>query len=108
MKASAGHNPLGGYSVIVLLFFLLLQIILGLFSIDVDGFDGGPFSDFLSFEASRKMTGLHNIIFNVLAGFILLHILAVIYYLVWRRQNLITAMIRGKTKTAHENINEKI
>lgn len=95
-KAYVGHNPLGGYSVIALLLLVLLQIGLGLFSIDVDGFDGGPFADYLSFETSRKMAEWHEISFNILLGFIALHILAVLYYLVWRRQNLTSAMIYGK------------
>lgn len=95
-KPSAGHNPLGGYSVLALLFLLLLQIVLGLFSIDVEGFDGGPFADFLKFKTSRMITGWHEITFNLLLGFIALHILAVLYYALWKRQNLTAAMIHGK------------
>lgn len=96
-KMSAGHNPVGGYSVLLLLLLMLLQIGLGLFSIDVDGFDGGPFADYLSFEVSRQITKLHASAFNVLLVFIALHITAVLYYLIWRRQNLTAAMIHGKT-----------
>lgn len=96
VKPSAGHNPLGGYSVLVLLFLLLLQIVLGLFSIDVDGFDGGPLADYLSFKTSRMVAGWHEITFNLLLGFIALHIVAVLYYGLWRRQNLTAAMFHGK------------
>lgn len=97
---SAGHNPLGGYSALALLFLLLLQIGLGLFSIDVDGFDGGPFADYLSFKTSRLMADWHEITFNILLGFIALHLLAVIYYLLWRRQNLTAAILHGKAHIA--------
>jgi cytochrome b len=97
---SAGHNPIGGYSALALLLLLLLQIGFGLFAIDVDGFDGGPFSDYLSFKASRMVTGWHEITFNVLLGFIALHIIAVIYYFLWRRQNLTAAMLHGKAAIA--------
>lgn len=97
--ASGGHNALGGYSVLVLLALMLLQIGLGLFSIDVDGFDGGPFADYLRFKTSREIAEWHEVTFNVLLGFIVLHIVAVVYYLVWRRQNLTAAMIHGKTST---------
>lgn len=93
---SSGHNPIGGYSALALLLLLLLQIGLGLFAIDVDGFDGGPFADYLSFKTSRMVTGWHELTFNVLLGFIALHIIAVIYYLLWRRQNLTAAMLHGK------------
>ena len=79
-----------------MLFLLLLQIGLGLFSIDVDGFDGGPFADYLSFKTSRWITDWHEVTFNLLLGFIALHLIAVIYYLLWRRQNLTAAMLHGK------------
>lgn len=98
--SSTGHNPLGGYSVIALLLLMLVQIGLGLYAIDVDGFDGGPFSDYLSFKASRLCAELHGLLFNLLLGVIALHILAVFYYLLWRRQNLIGAMVHGKTRAA--------
>jgi len=96
VKPSAGHNPVGGYSVLALLFIVLLQIGLGLFAIDVDGFDGGPFADYLKFKTSRMITEWHEITFNVLLGFIALHILAILYYRLWRRQNLTGAMLHGK------------
>lgn len=96
VKAASGHNPLGGYSVLALLFVVLLQIGLGLFAIDVDGFDGGPFADYLKFKTSRMITGWHEITFNVLLAFIALHIVAIVYYLIWRRQNLTASMLHGK------------
>jgi len=99
-KVTAGHNPLGGYSVVLLLLVLLVQIGLGLFAIDVDGFDGGPFAESLSFKTSRAITGWHELTFNLLLGFIALHILAVLYYLIWRRQNLTASMLHGKALAA--------
>ena len=92
---TAGHNPLGAYSVVALLCLLLAQIGLGLFAIDVDGFDGGPYADYVSFDTARQIAHWHAISFNVLLGFVALHIAAVLYYLLWRRQNLIARMIHG-------------
>ena len=40
----AGHNPLGGWSVVGMLGLLLLQVLLGFFSVDVDGLESGPFA----------------------------------------------------------------
>jgi cytochrome b len=96
LPVSAGHNPVGGYSAVALLLLLLVQIGLGLFAIDVDGFDGGPFTDYLSFKTARLIADWHEITFNILLGFIALHIVAIIYYLLWRRQNLTAAMLHGK------------
>ncbi|MGD8175017.1 cytochrome b/b6 domain-containing protein [Marinimicrobium sp. ARAG 43.8] len=98
--ASAGHNPLGGYSALALLLLLLVQIVLGLFAIDVDGFDGGPFADYLSFRASRMLTGWHEFTFNLLLVFIALHIVAIAYYLLWRKQNLTAAMFHGRANVS--------
>lgn len=97
---AVGHNPIGGYSALVLLLLLLVQIGLGLFSIDVDGFDGGPFMDAFKFRTARMITEWHETGFNVLLGFIALHIAAISYYLIWRKQNLTAAMIHGKAAIA--------
>lgn len=95
--ASAGHNPLGAYSVVLILLIVLVQIGLGLFAIDVDGFDGGPFADYLSFESSRQIAEWHEAWFTVIQLIIVLHIAAVIYYFIWRGQNLLGPMLHGKT-----------
>jgi cytochrome b len=93
---AAGHNPLGAVSVVALLVLLLLQIALGLFAVDVDGIESGPLSEFVSFETGRAAAGWHEAVFNVLMTVIALHVLAVLYYLLVKRQNLIAAMVTGK------------
>lgn len=95
-RASLGHNPLGALSVLALLGVLLLQIVLGLFAVDVDGIESGPLSLYVSFETGRACAEWHDTVFGVLQVLILLHILAVLYYLVVRRQNLIGTMITGR------------
>jgi cytochrome b len=94
--ASPGHNPLGGLSVAVMLLLLLTQVGLGLFVTDVDGLESGPLSYLVSFETSRTLAERHETIFNVLLGFMALHIAAVLFYLFARRTNLIAAMITGR------------
>ena len=49
-----GHNPLGGWSVVLMLALLLVQTGLGLFAIDVDGDEGGPLSARVSFDARAR------------------------------------------------------
>ncbi|HUQ09244.1 MAG TPA: cytochrome b/b6 domain-containing protein [Steroidobacteraceae bacterium] len=94
--AAIGHNPLGALSVLALLGLLLLQIALGLFAVDVDGIESGPLSLYVSFEAGRVAAKWHDIVFNALLGLIVLHVVAVLYYFVLKRQNLIGTMITGK------------
>jgi len=94
--AVAGHNPLGALSVLLLLGLLLLQIVLGLFAVDVDGIESGPLSLYVSFDAGRSAAEWHEAVFNVLMTVILLHIIAVLYYLLVKRQNLVGSMVTGE------------
>ncbi|HMN45475.1 MAG TPA: cytochrome b/b6 domain-containing protein [Povalibacter sp.] len=94
--ARPGHNPLGALSVILLLLLLIAQVTLGLFAVDVDGIESGPLSHLVSFDTGRACADIHETLFNVLLGLIGLHIIAVLYYLLFRRQNLIATMIHGK------------
>jgi len=94
--AAAGHNPLGALSVLALLGLLLAQLTLGLFAVDVDGIESGPLSLYVSFEAGRAAAEWHELIFNVLMIVIVLHIVAVLVYLLVKKQNLMGAMISGK------------
>lgn len=97
---TAGHNPLGALSVVALLALILAQILLGLFAVDVDGIESGPLSRFVSFAGGRQAAEWHEVLFNVLMGVIVLHIVAVLFYLVARRQNLIGAMFTGRRSFA--------
>lgn len=94
--ASAGHNPLGALSVVALLLLLLGQITLGLFAVDVDGLESGPLSRFVSFDAGRVCAELHEKVFTILQAVIVLHVAAVLFYVLYRKQNLIAAMLHGK------------
>lgn len=96
--STTGHNPLGGYSVLLLLGLLVIQVVLGLFTIDVDGFDGGPLADYIAYDLSRTFAELHELLFNVIVAAIILHLLAILYHRI-KGHNLIPAMIHGKTQT---------
>ena len=93
---SAGHNPLGALSVVALLVLLVLQITLGLFAVDIDGIESGPLSLYVSFEAGRVAASWHCDVFNVLLGLIALHLVAVAYYVFFRKQRLVAAMVHGE------------
>lgn len=92
----AGHNPLGGAMVMVLIFAVLAQVIAGLFAADTDmGTVNGPLTRLVSDKFIDKATAFHGFWINVLLILIGVHVLAAIVYLVWKRQNLIGAMITG-------------
>ncbi|HEX9931768.1 MAG TPA: cytochrome b/b6 domain-containing protein [Allosphingosinicella sp.] len=92
-----GHNPLGALSVLALLFMLSLQVGLGLFAADEDGFLSGPLSHLLNEEAVEAVTELHETSFEVLKWLILLHVAAILFYLLVRRKNLVGPMVTGRT-----------
>jgi cytochrome b len=99
-----GHNPAGGWSVLLMLALLALQIGLGLVAVDVDGLESGPLSHLVSFETGRTCAELHETVFDLLLIMIAVHLLAVLFYLLYRRENLITPMITGVSAdpgTAH-------
>lgn len=96
--APLGHNPLGGWSVVAMLLVLAGQIGLGLFAVDEDGIESGPLSYLVDFDTGRALAGIHHKLFWVLVALIALHILAILFYLVVRRRNLVTAMISGRAR----------
>ena len=92
-----GHNPLGALSVLALLFMLSLQVGLGLFAADEDGLLSGPLSHLVDEETVETVTEWHEASFDVLKSLILLHVAAVLFYLLVRRRNLVGPMITGRT-----------
>jgi cytochrome b len=91
-----GHNPLGALSVLTLLALLVAQVVLGLFAVDVDGIESGPLSTHVSFEAGRTCARWHHSIFTALQVFVALHVVAVLYYVFVRKENLVGAMFGGR------------
>jgi cytochrome b len=92
---SVGHNPLGGWSVLVLLASVLLQAISGLLA--SDGIDTqGPLSDRLTTAAVKTWTRIHDWNQNALLVLIALHIVAIALYYVLRNENLLSPMIGGR------------
>jgi cytochrome b len=91
----AGHNPLGSLSVVALLTLLCVQAVTGLFSNDEDYYFG-PLSDYVSTKVSDRLTEIHHLNFDILTIFVVMHIFAVLFYLLFKRENLVTAMITGR------------
>ena len=96
-----GHNPLGGWSIIAMLISLLIQTGTGLFAND-DILTEGPLYDLVSKQTSDWLTGLHHLNQNVLLGLVVLHICAILFYLLAKRENLLIPMITGKKTWEHE------
>lgn len=98
-----GHNPAGGWSVLLLLALLLAQVGFGLFAVDVDGFESGPLSYLVSFEAGRAAARWHEVTFKALQVVVAFHVIAVLFYLIVKRANLIWPMISGRRATSGDS-----
>ena len=98
-QRSIGHNPLGGWSVLALLLCVAVQAISGLFASDEIDNDG-PFAARVSSKTMKWMTWLHDWNQNLLLALIVLHVIAVLLYLVRRHENLIVPMISGRKELA--------
>lgn len=93
-SAQVGHNPLGGWSVLVMLFVLLAQVVSGLFA--SDGIDtDGPFAERVSGAWVKLATRLHHLGESVLLALIGLHVAAVLLHWLLRHDNLVLPMITG-------------
>jgi cytochrome b len=91
-----GHNPLGGLSVLAMLLMLLLHTGLGLFAADVDGLHEGPLSFLVSYDQARQASELHALAVDILLGLVGLHLAAILFHLVYKRENLTGAMVTGR------------
>lgn len=96
---AAGHNPLGALSVWALLLVLGLQVATGLLSDDEIAFSG-PLTRFASGDTIAWATGWHagwgQWLLLALLG---LHLCAIVFYAVARRQRLVPAMVHGNQPT---------
>ena len=93
-----GHSPLGALAVIVLLGGVAVQAGLGLFASDEDGLLLGPLSGFISGDASEQVRDLHEDFFNILLAIMGVHIVAVLFYWLARKRDLIGPMVTGRAE----------
>ncbi|MDE0930949.1 MAG: cytochrome b/b6 domain-containing protein [Halioglobus sp.] len=93
-SSSAGHNPLGGWSVLLLLSLLLAQAISGLFNSD-DVLFSGPLYYWADSDFRDAMGVVHDVAFNGLLALVCLHVVAVLYHQLKLKEKLLQAMLRG-------------
>lgn len=90
-----GHNPLGAGSVFAMLLVLLAQVGTGLVSDDEISFTG-PLNKLVSSATGLLATSYHKQYGQWLViGLVVLHVAAILYYLVRKKDNLIRPMLNG-------------
>jgi cytochrome b len=85
-----GHNPLGGWTIIA----LLVQAATGLFAND-DIVTEGPLFDRVIKTTSNWLTRVHKLNQEVIIALACIHVVAVLLYFFYKRQNLVLPMIIG-------------
>lgn len=96
----AGHNPAGGWMVVLLITALLVQALTGLFANDGVHFNA-PLALWVSKDISDQLTDLHGKVFNVILMLVWIHIVAVFFYLCVKGDNLIKPMVTGNKHSVH-------
>jgi cytochrome b len=92
---SVGHNPVGAGSVLAMLFFLLAQVASGMMSDDEIAFSG-PLTKFVSAATVGLATKYHSDVGKfILLALVLLHLGAIAFYRVKKRQSLLPPMLHG-------------
>jgi cytochrome b len=89
-----GHNPIGGYSVLLLLGSLGVQTVTGLFLYDDELF-WGPLNGLVSEESAELLEEVHELNFYLLLGLIGLHVAAILFYTLVKRRALVRPMLIG-------------
>ena len=90
-----GHNPLGALSVLALIALVATVVVLGLFATDHDGLQPGPLAHLVSYEGADAAHEYHELGFNLLLALVAVHVAAVLYYWLFRRDDLIGPMVTG-------------
>ena len=92
---SPGHNPLGALSVIAMLVAISAQALTGLFIESEDFFEYGPLAGYVTEATVSRLSWLHHVIADVILVLVVLHVAAILFYLFWKRENLIKPMLTG-------------
>ncbi|MEW6597565.1 MAG: cytochrome b/b6 domain-containing protein [Pseudomonadota bacterium] len=91
-----GHNALGGWSVAALILAAVAVVGFGLFAEDTDGEQSGPLEPLVNFDQASFAAHLHETAFHVLQALVLLHLAAIAFYALVKKDQLVGPMLTGK------------
>jgi cytochrome b len=90
-----GHNPAGGWMVLLMLALLTVQVATGLCAND-DGDTEGPLFDRVGKDWSDWLSHIHSVNFKLIQIAVVVHVAAVLGYAVLKRHDLVRPMITGR------------
>ena len=92
-----GHNPLGGWMVILMLIVLSITVGTGLFSGE-EGEASGLLFPWIAAPGSEGLSEVHEVFANIIVIFAVIHVCAVLADWWLTRENLVSAMISGSKR----------
>jgi cytochrome b len=101
-----GHNPLGGWMVVALLVSLAIQAVTGLYSNDGVATEG-PLAAQVTLDLSNELAEIHRGNFKVLLVLSAIHVLAVIYHWLAKKENLTLPMFTGVKHVPPEALRQR-
>lgn len=93
-----GHNPAGGWMVLLVLLLIGVEVGSGLGANDGLGVFAGPLAGHISERASDLLTVVHSLNIDVLIAVVAVHVAAIVLYAALKGQNLVRPMITGKKR----------
>jgi len=93
---AVGHNPLGGWMVVLMLLMIGAQAATGLFLIDNTEIYPAIYNPAVEVETANTLYRFHHLNFDVLLWVIGVHVLAILFYALYKRQNLVGPMFSGR------------
>lgn len=92
-----GHNPAGGWMVVLLLALLSLETLSGLY-IANDIADEGPLSEWVPAWVANAISTLHVVGWDVLVAAVILHVAAIALYAIAKGHDLLRPMLTGRKR----------
>ena len=94
-SGTPGHNPVGSISVLLMIVFISAQAVTGLFIESDDFYESAPLASYVSDETIGWLTWWHHLNAKIILVLVALHVGAVLFYLIWKKENLIKPMFTG-------------
>ena len=94
-SGTPGHNPLAALSALAILVLLLAQAGIGLFISSDDFFESGPLAYLISDDRSAFLSSWHKALAKGLVALVAIHVSMILFYLFWKKENLVSAMLTG-------------
>ncbi|HVC61516.1 MAG TPA: cytochrome b/b6 domain-containing protein [Acetobacteraceae bacterium] len=98
-----GHNPAGGWMVLLMLVLLLGQTLTGIV-VNNDVADAGPLTDIMPAPIANLVTDLHDLLWDALLAAIALHVAAIVIYALAKGHHLLRPMLTGRKPLPQGNL----